>query len=275
MAKLEDVKELVNKRLELLVAEDRSSPAKSLYEAARYALFSGGKRFRPILTLITAEIFGASLESAVDPACALELVHTYSLIHDDLPCMDDDDLRRGKPTLHKVYTEGHAVLTGDFLMTRAFEVIALSSVSEGQKVALMKILALRTGSEGMVGGQAVDLLFKGRPFEHAILDFMHRKKTAALIAASLEFGGVVAGVSAQDQVLLGKIGEHFGMAFQLLDDLSDAGEKGCSSFQLYSKHEIEKRIEQEISQAKESISRLSKPGLGLLDAFDASCMQFR
>lgn len=188
----------------------------SLYAAGKYALQSPGKRIRPLLTLCTAEMLkeGAT-DVALIPACALEMVHTYSLIHDDLPCMDDDDFRRGLPTLHRVYTEGHAVLVGDYLLTYAFEVIATApSMSCEQKVALIKTLATAAGSEGMIGGQIMDI----EQSQH--IEQMHLYKTAKLFCAAVEFGGIIAESSA---ILpsLRTFGIHFGKLFQLVDDLLD------------------------------------------------------
>ena len=183
-----------------------------LFEAARYSL-EGGKRLRPRLTLAVVETFGEPLENALHPACALEMVHTYSLIHDDLPCMDNDDIRRNKPTLHKAYPESHAVLTGDFLLTYAFEVLANAPhLTCDVKNALIAILAKQSGSAGMIGGQILDMEGSDSLVE------MHTKKTGALITAALEFGAVICGMHLTP---FQKIGEHLGLAFQVVDDLLD------------------------------------------------------
>ena len=194
-----------------------SSFSPSLYEGGKYALLAPGKRIRPLLTLCTAEIFKkGALESALVPACALEMVHTYSLIHDDLPCMDDDDFRRGLPTLHKVYTEGHAVLMGDYLLTYAFEVIASAPhLKAEQKVALTQKLAVAAGGEGMIGGQIMDIENSKQVEE------MHARKTAALFTAAVECGGIIAECSLEKMSLLKSFGMHFGKLFQMVDDLLD------------------------------------------------------
>lgn len=212
---------LVDKRLdELLQTEDKAFA--SLFEAARYSLFSGGKRLRPLLALTTAEAFGACVGDAVQPACALELIHTYSMIHDDLPCMDNDDFRRGKPTLHRVYPEGHAVLAGDFLLTYAFEVLAASpNVSDSQKTQMVVSLAQAAGGNGMVGGQALDLDAVGKAIGIESLELIHRCKTAALIAAALQLGGIVAGVDTATITQLTSLGFQLGLAFQVVDDILD------------------------------------------------------
>lgn len=160
--------------------------------------------------------------SGLDPACALEMVHAYSLIHDDLPCMDDDDLRRGHPTLHKVFGEGMALLAGDYLLTLSFEVISLSPLSEAKKLRLVQILSKAAGSEGMVGGQAIDLASVGKTLDEKTLLRMHRGKTGALLAAALRFGAEIAGAPEETALLLENLGNQIGLAFQFLDDFLDA-----------------------------------------------------
>ena len=219
---LQEIKNAVEAKLSALVPQKDGAPHSSLYEAARYSLLGGGKRLRPILTIATAQALGASIDTALQPACALEIIHTYSLIHDDLPCMDDDDLRRGKPTLHKVYSQGHAVLTGDFLLTLAFEVIATApDLSCEIKVELIRILSQSAGADGMVGGQAVDLLYEGEDCDLKTLSFIHQSKTAALIAAAIEFGAVIAGASLEQRERLKSIGYKAGLSFQIVDDILD------------------------------------------------------
>lgn len=214
--------ELIEKTLSQLICEHAEMPHTLLFTSARYSLLSSAKRLRPLLTLATAESFGADVKMALHPACALELIHTYSLIHDDLPCMDDDDLRRGKPSLHKVVGEGQAVLTGDYLLTYAFEVLAKSPLlSAEQKIELIKILSERAGGDGMVGGQVVDLLSEGQSPEWNTIEFIHHHKTAALISASIEFGAVIAQVSDEDKKHLQSIGYKAGLAFQIIDDILD------------------------------------------------------
>jgi len=192
----------------------------SLSKAARYALLGGGKRLRPQLVLITAKMLGASEEAALDPACAIEMIHAYSLIHDDLPCMDDDDLRHGKPSLHKAFPESIALLAGDFLLTYAFEVVANAPhLTDSQRVALIRVLSNRAGAKGMIGGQVLDMESTGRSISIDTLFDMHRGKTAALLTACLEFGAIVAN---REQGIFKTIGENLGLAYQILDDLLDA-----------------------------------------------------
>jgi geranylgeranyl diphosphate synthase type II len=216
------MKECVEKKLSEILSKKNGSYEESLYEAALYSLLSGGKRMRTLLTLSLTEALGKDIDHAIEPACALELIHTYSLIHDDLPCMDDDDLRRGRPTLHKVYGEGHAVLTGDFLLTLAFQVLSEAPyLSAEQKIDLISTLSKRAGGEGMVAGQAVDLLNEGKTCDWNTLSFIHHNKTAALIAASLEFASIIAEVSSEVKELIKNIGYEIGLSFQITDDILD------------------------------------------------------
>ncbi len=210
---------LIEQRLGELIPS-RNDP---LILAARYSLLAPGKRLRPQLVLAAAEAFGAKAEIALDPACAVEMVHTYSLIHDDLPCMDDDDLRRGVPSLHKVYGEAIALLTGDYLLTYAFEVLSKAPcLSAEQRLELIQTLAYAGGSEGMIGGQAIDIASEGVEIDQEKLIKMHEGKTAALLAASLTCGAIVANASEEEKSKMHVIGMEIGLAYQILDDILDA-----------------------------------------------------
>ncbi|MBU6382970.1 MAG: polyprenyl synthetase family protein [Verrucomicrobia bacterium] len=207
--------EKIEQRLrELIPARDET-----IFEAARYSLLSKGKRLRPLLTLATAAAFGVDPLTALDPACALEMIHAYSLIHDDLPCMDNDDLRRGQPTLHKVYGEAMALLAGDYLLTFAFEVIANANLGREQRLQIVKTVAMRCGAPGMIGGQVMDIEQTGKEIEEETLMLMHEGKTAALFTACLECGSLVAGYPPTP--LLQTIGREFGLAYQFQNDLQD------------------------------------------------------
>jgi geranylgeranyl diphosphate synthase, type II len=193
-----------------------------LAEAMRYSLLGGGKRLRPILALMAAEACGGDSESALPAACALEMVHTYSLIHDDLPSMDDDDLRRGRPTCHKAFDEATAVLAGDALLTLAFEVLAREIRPAEAAARCVLALAEGAGPAGMVGGQMADLQAEGRPdVTLAALEAIHRRKTGALLRASLKMGALVAGVDGTTLRALDSYGHAVGLAFQIVDDLLD------------------------------------------------------
>lgn len=212
---------LIEQELERLVPM-RHGPYQQLFEASRYALLGGGKRLRPILTLTTVRILEGDPRLALTPACTLEMIHTYSMIHDDLPCMDNDDYRRGKLTVHRKYSEGHAVLTGDFLLTYAFEVLATDRhLSADKKAQLIATLARQSGSEGMIGGQVMDLAYEGKKVSLDTLRLLHRNKTAALITAALEFGGIIANASPNQLDCLRQFGECIGLAFQVVDDILD------------------------------------------------------
>lgn len=197
-------------------------PQEALFEAARYALLGGGKRLRPILTLATTRTLQGNIHAALTPACTLELIHTYSLIHDDLPCMDDDDYRRGKLSLHRKYSEGLAVLTGDYLLTYAFEVLSQSPyLNPEKKLQLISVLSMRSGSEGMIGGQVMDIGCDGEAVSLETLKLLHQKKTGALIAAAMEFGGILSDATAEQMKALKHFGEAIGLAFQVVDDILD------------------------------------------------------
>lgn len=200
----------------------RHGPYQHLFESARYALLGGGKRLRPILTLTTTRMLEGDPQLALIPACTLELIHAYSMIHDDLPCMDNDDYRRGKLTVHRKYSEGHAVLTGDFLLTYAFEVLATHPhLSPDKKSQLIATLAHRSGSEGMIGGQVMDLAYEGKKVPLDTLRLLHCNKTAALITAAIEFGGIISNATTSQMDCLRQFGEAIGLAFQVIDDILD------------------------------------------------------
>jgi geranylgeranyl diphosphate synthase type II len=199
--------------------------------AMRYAVFGGGKRLRPVLCLLAAEACGGDKEAALAAACGLEMVHTYSLIHDDLPAMDDDDLRRGRPSCHRAFDEATAILAGDGLLTLAFEVIAREIIPAAVALRCMQILAEAAGPAGMVGGQIADLQAEGctdlggiNLLEDGIiaaLESIHRRKTGALLCASLRMGAVIAGASEDCVEVLDRYGRAVGLAFQIIDDLLD------------------------------------------------------
>jgi geranylgeranyl diphosphate synthase type II len=188
----------------------------SIHEAMRYCVFAGGKRLRPVLCIAAAEACGGRREDAFPAACAVELMHTYSLVHDDLPCMDDDDLRRGRATCHKVFGEGMAVLCGDALLTEAFAVIAKSQASESYSVGEMVAeLALTGGSRKLIGGQVLDLEGEGKALAMEELVQIHEAKTAALLTASVRLGAMSAGAGEDELEALTRFGHALGLAFQV------------------------------------------------------------
>jgi geranylgeranyl diphosphate synthase type II len=188
-----------------------------LHQAMRYSVLAGGKRIRPILALTAYEAFGGRDDSIINPsACALEMVHTYSLIHDDLPCMDDDDLRRGIPTLHKKFDEAIAVLAGDALHDLAFELISKSGSAR-----VVEELATAIGTRGMLGGQIADVEAEGKNNTIKQIEFIHSHKTGSLIRASVRIGGILAGIDENNLQKLSRYGEKIGLAFQIIDDILD------------------------------------------------------
>jgi geranylgeranyl diphosphate synthase type II len=199
-------------------------PASRLAETMRYAVFSGGKRLRPVLALAACEAFGGRDADALAPAAALELIHTYSLIHDDLPAMDDDDLRRGRATAHKAFGEAEAILAGDALQTLAFEILATRPEGDGaarSRAAAVALVARRAGHAGMAGGQLADLMAERMPPEQAPIEWIHRHKTGALLSASVELGALHAGANASDLDAMARYGGALGLAFQIADDVLD------------------------------------------------------
>jgi len=195
----------------------------------RYSVQAGGKRVRPILCLESARIFSPDIAPVLPVACALEFIHTYSLIHDDLPALDNDDLRRGKPTCHKKFGEATAILAGDALLTLAFETLANTPIDPVRRVAILSHVAASAGTvDGMVGGQVADLEAEGRDVQPAELEYIHRSKTAALIRASVVAGAIAGGADDENVARLKRFGEVIGWAFQVVDDILDVEESSAA-----------------------------------------------
>ena len=190
-------------------------------EAARYSLLAGGKRVRAVLCMASCELLGGKAEQAAQLACAVEMLHCYSLIHDDLPCMDNDDFRRGKPSCHKAFGEATALLAGDLLLTEAFEVLSNASLSDAARVAACSALAHGAGSAGMVLGQELDLRYESQPVGEEILRRVHRNKTGALINAAVQMGAAAAGGGEDDRLRLERFAYDLGLVFQIVDDVLD------------------------------------------------------
>ena len=207
----------------------QTAPPSSVHTAMRYSVFAGGKRIRPILCLETARIFTSNVTPALYPACALEFIHTYSLIHDDLPALDNDDLRRGKPTCHKKFGEALAILAGDALLTLAFETISATLAPSERCVSILSEVASAAGTiNGMVGGQVADVEAEGKRVDPQTLEYIHRSKTAALIRASITAGALCAGAGPEDVARLRHFGETIGWAFQVTDDILDVEESSAA-----------------------------------------------
>ncbi len=216
-------RELVENTLDHLLPSPRG-PAKTVIEAMRYAVMAGGKRLRPIISIAACEAAGGDAADVLEPAAALEMIHTYSLIHDDLPAMDDDELRRGRPTTHKAFGEAEAILAGDALLTLAFEIAGSRPSGKGlesRRSETVIILARRAGCAGMVGGQIADLEAERKSVGADTLGWIHRHKTGALIGAACEIGAVHAGAAAEVRDAFFRFGESLGLAFQIADDILD------------------------------------------------------
>jgi len=220
--------QLVDESLERFLPETSTPPA-SIHEAMRYSVFAGGKRIRPILCMEAARVFTPDVTASLHPACAIEFIHTYSLIHDDLPALDNDDLRRGKPTCHKKFGEAIAILAGDALLTLAFETIATTPIAADLRVQILAEVSTSAGTvNGMVGGQVADLEAEGKGAGPETLEYIHRSKTAALIRAAVTAGALCAEASAQDVARLRHFGETIGWAFQVTDDILDVEESSAA-----------------------------------------------
>ena len=245
-------------------------PYGKLQEAMRYSLMAGGKRVRPVMTLAFCDLMGGEWRRAIPFGCALELVHTYSLIHDDLPSMDDDDLRRGKPTCHKVYGEAMAVLAGDALQAEAFRIIATApGVDDRQRAEAVTVLARACGADGMVAGQTLDILGLGR--NRSELELLHSLKTGAMIQGAAELGCIAAGAASRQRERAAEYAQHIGLAFQVRDDIldviadqqilgktvgSDQRDGKITFVDLLGLEDSEKLVAQETAKAKNAIADL-------------------
>ena len=207
--------------LESLLDSDQTTP-KRLHEAMRYAAQGSGKRIRPLLVYAAGSLGGAKAEALDAAAVAIECIHAYSLVHDDLPCMDDDDLRRGRPTVHKTYDEATALLVGDALQTRAFEVLAKAQCEIDVRLLMISSLAAASGSRGMAGGQAIDLDSVGKKLDLVGLKQMHAMKTGALLSCAVQLGGIAAHLNPTQMTCLKNYSQALGLAFQIVDDVLDA-----------------------------------------------------
>jgi geranylgeranyl diphosphate synthase, type II len=249
----------------------RTVPA-SIHEAMRYSVFAGGKRLRPVLCLEAARLFSESSEGALPAACAIEFIHTYSLIHDDLPALDNDDLRRGKPTCHKKFGEAIAILAGDGLLTLAFEVLALTPVEGARGVRLIGEVARAAGTvRGMVGGQVADLEAEKSRADLATLEYIHQSKTAALIRAACVVGAIAGGAVDADVEKLRGFGENIGWAFQVVDDILDVEESSAALGKTAGKDQAQQKATYPallgLAQSREVAGDLLAKAVGLLQTF--------
>jgi len=258
---LENKKNIIDKALDEYLPPEEKSPS-IIHKAIRYSVFSGGKRIRPILTLVTAELFGRDAESVLKAACGIELIHTFSLIHDDLPCIDNDDFRRGKPSNHKVFGEAIALLAGDALLVSGFDLIIKNSeVKEIKKQSILKLIketSFYIGTENMLGGQVEDINLKNEDIKKEDLYNLYMKKTAALICLSIRAGAILSGANQKQLEALTKYGENIGLAFQIIDDMLDIMQdqrdtKKPNYANKYGIKESESESEKLIKEAKNSL----------------------
>jgi geranylgeranyl diphosphate synthase, type II len=262
----------------ILPAEDTQPP--SIHRAMRYSVFAGGKRIRPVLCLESARMFTENVNAAIEAGCALEFIHTYSLIHDDLPALDNDDLRRGKPTNHKVFGEAIAILAGDALLTLAFETLAKSALEAERRVRVIAEIASAAGTvNGMVGGQVADLEAEGKPVSASGLEYIHRSKTAALIRASIVAGTIAGGAADADVERLRRFGDNIGWAFQVVDDLLDVEESSEALGKTAGKDQAQKKATYPalygIEKSRAIAAELEAKALGELDCYGAKASRLR
>ncbi len=278
---LHDKRIIVENTLKDVFASFKTTPG-MLRDAMEYMLFSNGKRIRPILAVATCEANGKSSDDLLPLACAIEMIHTYSLIHDDLPSIDDDDIRRGRPTCHKVFGDAVAILAGDALLTEAFRIMVDNHYTENISPKVLKQIifeiATASGADGMVGGQVMDVLYDGKAGTKNILNYIHMHKTTALIKASVRIGAIMGGSKVRELKKFTKYAECIGLAFQIMDDILDAeGDeelvgkrlKKDTGKQTYIKHygitASKIKLEQLIEEATKSIEFLGDKAIILSD----------
>jgi geranylgeranyl diphosphate synthase type II len=262
----------------ILPAEDTQPP--SIHRAMRYSVFAGGKRIRPVLCLESARMFADNVDAAIQTGCALEFIHTYSLIHDDLPALDNDDLRRGKPTNHKVFGEAIAILAGDALLTLAFETLAKSPLEAERRVRVIAEIAAAAGTvNGMVGGQVADVEAEGKPVNADALEYIHRSKTAALIRASIVAGAIAGGAASDDVERLRRFGDNIGWAFQVVDDLLDVEESSTALGKTAGKDQSQKKATYPalygIEKSRAIAAELERKALAELDCYGERASRLR
>jgi geranylgeranyl diphosphate synthase type II len=269
----------VDAALDRLLPPENVRPA-IIHRAMRYSIFAGGKRVRPILCLESARIFSPDTTSVLPVACALECIHTYSLIHDDLPALDNDDLRRGQPTCHKQFGEAMAILAGDALLTLAFELLAGAPLAYDRRVEIIGEIAAQAGTRnGMVGGQVADLEAEGQQVTAEMLEYIHRSKTAALICASVVSGAIAGGAAKENLERLRVFGEQIGWAFQVTDDILDVEESSAALGKTAGKDQAQQKATYPalfgLPQSHAFARELATRALAELDAFGARADHLR
>ncbi|HTA51258.1 MAG TPA: farnesyl diphosphate synthase [Candidatus Acidoferrum sp.] len=263
--------EAVDAALDRLMPPEDTLP-RSIHRAMRYSVFAGGKRIRPVLCIETARLFSDHPGSAIQVGCALEFIHTYSLIHDDLPALDNDDLRRGKPTNHKIFGEAIAILAGDALLTLAFQTLASAPVEPDRRLKILATVAAAAGTDrGMIGGQVADIEAERKPVDGAGLEYIHRSKTAALIRASVVAGAIAGGADQCDIARIETFGEHIGWAFQVVDDLLDVEESSAALGKTAGKDQAQQKATYPalygLEKSRAIAAELEAKALGELDVY--------
>lgn len=275
--------DLIEENLTLILNNGYELPV--IEDAMKYSLLGGGKRLRPLLAIMTCHMFDGSIEEVIPYACSIEMIHTYSLIHDDLPAMDNDDYRRGKLSNHKVYGEGFAILAGDALLNTAYEILLNNILNKPteERIKAAYIISKAAGLEGMLGGQAMDLYYENRNIEIERLDQMHRRKTGALIKASLEVGAILSKAEEDDIRRISIFGENLGKAYQISDDILDVigsqekmgktiGKDAKSNKSTYVKHfginQSKKILIDTINDAKKAVEKYGSKANLLIELAD-------
>lgn len=268
-ALLKEKAEIVDKYLEKYLPSEAEYP-QIIFKAMRYSVFAGGKRLRPIMVMEACRAFGGSVEKAMPFACSIEMIHTYSLIHDDLPAIDNDDYRRGRLTSHKMFGEDMAILAGDALLHHAFETMSRACAEQGDISSAKAMLAIAEGAgvHGMVGGQVVDVISEGKSIDKETLDFIHRNKTAAMLIGALKAGAVLGGAGEDEIAKLEKAGELIGVAFQIQDDILDV----TSTFEKLGKpinsdeknHKVTYATMFGVEKASEYVEKMSDEAIAIL-----------
>jgi geranylgeranyl diphosphate synthase type II len=275
----EEERALVEESLDEHLPTEGTEPS-SIHRAMRYSVFAGGKRIRPILALESARIFSSHIEAALRVGSAIEFIHTYSLIHDDLPPLDNDELRRGKPTCHVAFGEAHAILAGDGLLTLAFETLARTRVDPARSVRIITEIATAAGTvRGMVGGQVADIEAERKPVDAATLEYIHRSKTAALIRAAIVAGAIAGGAHEKDSERLSRFGDSIGWAFQVVDDILDVEGTSAALGKTAGKDQVQQKATYPalfgLERSREFAAELAARALSELDCYGKRALRLR
>jgi geranylgeranyl diphosphate synthase type II len=270
---------LIEAALERLMPSADTMPA-TIHQAMRYSVFAGGKRIRPMLCLEAARIFSSEIGAAVEAGCSIEFIHTYSLIHDDLPALDNDDLRRGKPTCHKQFNEATAILAGDALLTLAFETLSRIPTDAARCVHVIREISSAAGTrDGMVGGQVADIEAERKPVSAEMLSYIHKSKTAALIRGSVVAGAICGGGAAEDVERMRRFGDNIGWAFQVVDDILDVEESSAALGKTAGKDQAQQKATYPalfgLQKSREFAKELAAKALSELEVYEERAARLR